>query len=126
MSDWLVHLVKLGKIGNHPNADKLDITQVYGQTVICQKGLYREGDLAVFLPPDSVLPDDPNHPLVKDSGCEPGHCIEAKRLRGIFSNGMLVPADICFTRAELAEIAVGTHVAELLGVRKWQDQGDQL
>lgn len=126
MSDWLVHLVRIGKVGRHPNADKLDITQVYGQPVICQRDLYREGDLAVFLPPESVLPLDPQHPLVKDSGCEPGHCIEAKRLRGIFSNGMLVPADVVFTRAELAEIPVGTHVAERLGVMKYESPADKL
>lgn len=126
MSDWLVHLVRLGKIGRHPNAERLDITQVYGQSVICQKDLYREGDLAVFLPPDSVLPLDPQHPLVKDSGLEPGHCIEAKRLRGIFSNGMLVPADAVFSRGDLAEIRVGDHVAERLGITKYETPADKL
>lgn len=126
MSDWLVHLVRIGKVGRHPNADKLDITQVYGQAVISQRDLYREGDLAVFLPPESVLPLDPQHPLVKSSGLEPGHCIEAKRLRGIFSNGMLVPAGEVFTRAELAEIRVGEHVAERLGITKYESPADRL
>ena len=55
MSDWLVHLVQVGKFGKHPNADSLSITQVYGQNVIFRTGGFQEGDLAVFLPPDSVL-----------------------------------------------------------------------
>jgi len=65
MSDWLVHLVRLGKVENHPNADSLDITSVYGQTVILKRGLLTEGDLAVFVPPDSVLPVSPENPVLK-------------------------------------------------------------
>ncbi len=126
MSDWLVNLVRLGKIGKHPNADALDISQVYGQTVICKRDLYKPGDLAIFLPPDSVLSEDPENPIVKDSGLKPGHCIEAKRLRGIFSNGMLVPASVCFTPEELATIEVDTHVAERIGVSKYKAPDDLL
>lgn len=33
MSDWLVHLVQLAKVGNHPNGENLSITTVYGQPV---------------------------------------------------------------------------------------------
>jgi RNA ligase (TIGR02306 family) len=126
MSDWLVHLVQIAKVGHHPNADKLDITQIYGQSVICQRDLYKMGDLAVFLPPDSVLSSDPENVIVKDSGLKPGHCIEAKRLRGIFSNGMLVPASVCFTPEELAKIAPGTHVAERLGITKYEPPIEKL
>lgn len=126
MSDWTVHLVRIGPIGKHPNADKLQLTQVYGQTVVVQKDLYREGDLAVFLPPDSVLPSDPDHPTVKASDLPAGHVMEAARFRKIFSNGMLIPADELFSRGELAEIPTGTHVAERLGITKYETTADAL
>ena len=126
MSDWLVHLVRLDKVGRHPNADALDLTTVYGQTVVTKRDLYKQGDLAVFLPPDSVLSLDPDSPVVKDSGLAPGHCIEAKRFRGIFSNGMLVPAGVCFSESELAELEPGTHVAERLGITKYQESDEKL
>jgi RNA ligase (TIGR02306 family) len=127
MSDWLVHLVQIGGFGKHPNADTLSITQVYGQNVIFRTGTYENGDLAVFLPPDTVLPTDPEHPILKDNpGLKPGRRIDAVRLRGIFSNGLLVPAKILFTEEELASIPVGTHVAERLGLTKYEDQGDRL
>lgn len=127
MSDWLVHLVQIGGFGKHPNADTLSITQVYGQNVIFRTGTYEKGDLAVFLPPDTVLPTDPEHPILKDNpGLKPGRRIDAVRLRGIFSNGLLVPAKILFTEEELASIPVGTHVAERLGLTKYEDQGDRL
>lgn len=126
MSDWLVHLVRIGKIRKHPNADALDMTEIYGQNIITKRDLYREGDLAVFLPPDSVLSLDPQNIIVKDSGLAPGHCIEAKRLRGIFSNGMLIPADVCFTRSELGELRVGEFVADKLDITKYESPADKL
>lgn len=127
MSDWLVHLVQIGKFGNHPNADSLDITQIYGQNVIFKRGTYQQGDLAVFLPPDTCMPMDPEHPLLKDNPhLKPGHRVDAVRLRGIFSNGFTVPARVLFTEEELKDIPVGTHVAERIGVTKYEDEGDKL
>ena len=127
MSDWLVHLVQVDKFGKHPNADSLSITQVYGQNVIFRTEGLKEGDLAVFIPPDSVLPTDPTHPIFKDSpGLKLGQRIDAVRLRGIFSNGFLVPASVFFSESELKEIPLGTHVAERIGITKYQDDGDVL
>lgn len=127
MTDWNVHLVQIGKFGNHPNADSLDITQIYGQNVIFKRGTYKEGDLAVFLPPDTCMPMDPEHPLLKDNPhLKPGHRVDAVRLRGIFSNGFTVPANILFTEEELKTIPIGTHVAERIGVTKYEDAGDKL
>lgn len=127
MSDWTVHLIQIEKFGNHPNADSLDITQIYGQNVIFKRGTYKVGDLAVFLPPDTVMPMDPAHPLLRDNPhLKPGHRVDAVRLRGIFSNGFTVPASVLFTEEELKDIPLGTHVAERIGVTKYEDQGDQL
>lgn len=127
MTDWTVHLIQIGKFGNHPNADSLDITQIYGQNVIFKRGTYKEGDLAVFLPPDTCMPMNPEHPLLKDNPhLKPGHRVDAVRLRGIFSNGFTVPARVLFTEDELKDIPLGTHVAERIGVAKYEDQGDKL
>ena len=98
MSDWLVHLIRVGEFGKHPNADSLSITQVYGQNVIFKSGGFQTGELAVYIPPDTVLPTDPEHPLLKDNAyLKPGGRVDAVRLRGIFSNGFLVPANLLFT-----------------------------
>jgi len=126
MSDWLVHLVQLAKVGNHPNGENLSITTVYGQPVIMKRGLLSPGDLAVFVPPDSVLPFNPESLVLKSSGLPPGHRVEARRLRGIFSNGFLIPARELFSPADLETIQVGDHVAERLGITKYEDAGDKL
>jgi len=127
MSDWLVHLIQVGPMGKHPNADSLSITQVYGQNIVCRTDSFKEGDLAVFIPPDSVMPADKDHVIYKDNpGLKLGQCIDAVRLRGIFSNGFMVPASVFFTEAELKDIPIGTHVAERIGITKYQDNGDLL
>lgn len=126
MTDWNVHLIKLNKVGNHPNGDSLSITQVYGQPVIFRRGVLEAGDLAVFIPPDSVLPANPESPVIKDSGLPPLHCVEARRFRGIFSNGFLIPAKAVFSPTELETLQVGDHVAERLGITKHEDAGERL
>lgn len=127
MSEWLVHLVQIGKFGNHPNADTLCISQIYGQNILFKKGTYQEGDLAVYIPPDTVLPMDPNHPLLKDNAyLKPGKRVDAIRLRGIFSNGFTIPARELFTPEELKDIPVGTDVSQRIGVTKYEDEGEKL
>ncbi|MBI3892575.1 MAG: hypothetical protein HY303_13710 [Candidatus Wallbacteria bacterium] len=53
--------------------------------VLFAAGQFREGDLAVYIPVDALVPrDDPRWAFLE------GHCrIKAKRLRGIFSCGLL-------------------------------------
>lgn len=122
MTNWYVSLVKLGEIINHPDPEttSLSMTTVFGENVITKKGLFQSGDLAIFIAPESILSRDPENPVVKDSGLNPGHKIKAKKLRGIFSNGMIVPASICFKPEELAEIPLETHVADRLDITKWE------
>lgn len=127
MSDWLVHLLKLGALTKHPDADTLEMCEIYGQNVLCKKGEFQEGDLVVFIPPDTKMPSDPEHPLLKGSSyLKPNGRVKAVRLRGIFSNGMIVPAKLLLSDEQLNNLEVGTHVAELIGLTKWEDQGELL
>jgi len=52
--------------------------------------------------------------------------VEARRFRGIFSNGLLVPACDVFSPADLENIQVGDYVAKRLGITKYEDAGDRL
>jgi RNA ligase (TIGR02306 family) len=83
--------------------------------------------LAVFIPPDSVLPTDPESPILKDNPyLKPGGRVNAVRLRGIFSNGFMIPAKMLFTENELSTIEVGTHIADRIGITKYVDEGERL
>lgn len=87
MSEFHVRVVRISGVERHPNADRLSITQVDGgYPVIFQTEDFNEGDLAVYVPIDSVVPELPEWEFLR------GHRrIKAKKLRGIFSMGLLAP-----------------------------------
>lgn len=88
MSEWQAEVVKIEEIKNHPNADKLEIAVVLGDyPVIVRKGEYKVGDLASYIPIDTIL--DKNKPVFDFLN---NNRIRAKRLRGIYSQGLLVEA----------------------------------
>lgn len=87
MTDFHVECVRVGAIEKHPNADTLGITQVGAYPVIVKLGDFKEGDLAVYVPVDAVVPDTDMWSFLNGS-----RRIKAKRLRGVFSQGLLVPA----------------------------------
>lgn len=103
MSEFHVTVVKLGPFVPHPNADTLDITKVFDYQVIVQQGNYNEGDLVAYIPIDSVVPDTkewhwlaPSNPDGSErfpvgQVPEKYRVIGAKKIRGIFSQGMLAP-----------------------------------
>jgi len=116
MSDWHPQVVKIESIRNHPDADALDIATVLGDyPVIIKRGEYQVGDLAGYIPIDSIVPDiqhyyflcpkayekyedengqmlqrqmGPKYPV--GSVPEKYRIIKAKRIRGTYSQGMLV------------------------------------
>jgi hypothetical protein len=95
MSELHVPVVRIGKVGKHPNADTLSITQAGGFPVIFRTGDFKEGDLAIYVPIDSLLPlDNPLFRFLAKAEPTPGsyHRLKALRLRGIFSRGLLAPA----------------------------------
>lgn len=107
-----VRAVKLGEITKHPNADSLSITEAFGNPVIMKTGSFKSGDWAVYVPVDSLVPV--NRPEFNFLECgRDKERIKAKKLRGIFSMGLLVPIPpgVNFDQ--------NTDFAPILGVEKW-------
>jgi RNA ligase (TIGR02306 family) len=111
MSDWHPCVVKLEDISPLPNSDFLEITTVMGEyPAILRKGEYKKGQLVSFIPYDSIVPDtEMFHFLApgpkKDkagnitapspaigSVPEKYRTIKAKKIRGAYSEGLIVPA----------------------------------
>jgi RNA ligase (TIGR02306 family) len=89
MSEFHVQVVRVGEITKHPNADSLGLTKVFDYPVVVRLGDFKPGDLAVYVPVDSIVPSDAPQWAFLD-----GHCrVKAKKLRGIFSMGLLTHAD---------------------------------
>ena len=129
MSEFHVNVVRLGPFTKHPNADSLDITKVFDYTVIAKQGNFREGDLVVYVPIDSVVPDvEEWHWLapVSSDGTErfpigqvpeKYRVIEAKKIRGIFSQGCLMPLPPGGDPRGWTE---GMEVAATFGITKYE------
>ena len=112
MSEWRVQVVTVGPIEKHPNADTLSITRVWDYPVIIRTGEFAEGDKAVYVSVDSVVPaDDPRWAFLDGRWR-----IRAKRLRGIYSQGLLAKANPAWE--------VGQDVAAELGVTKYEPPED--
>lgn len=91
----------------HPNAESLSIVQVYGYTVCVRTDDWKDKDLGIYIVPDSVVPDTPQFAFLQGK-----RRIKVKKLRGIMSEGMLIPAP------EGAEI--GEDFAERLGITRYE------
>jgi RNA ligase (TIGR02306 family) len=89
----------------HPNADSLSIVRVFDGYTVCVRTADWVGvEVGAYVPPDSVCPAD--RPEFAFLGDRPR--IKVKKLRGIVSMGLLVPAP--------AGSSLGDDVAAALGV----------
>lgn len=107
MSTHRVDVVEIGDVLPHPNADKLEMVKVGEYTCLIPKGQFKRGDLAAYIEPDFVVPDLPAYEFLGGK-----RRIGAKRLRGVWSEGLLV-------RAPDGAVA-GANVMEALGVTRWE------
>lgn len=53
--NYLATVVKIPTIKEHPNADKLSIVEIFGNTIIIGKGSYTEGDSVVYFPVECAI-----------------------------------------------------------------------
>lgn len=105
----------------HPNADALELAQVGLYRAVVAKGAYRTGDIAVYLPEQSVLPAGLIAELGLTGRLAGGNAdrVKAVRLRGELSQGIVCRPAALAAVDLAAAAAAGTDFAELLGVTKW-------
>lgn len=109
MSTFKVEVVPV-KLEKHPNADSLSIVRVFdGYTVCVRTEDWIGRDKGAYIPPDSIVPDNEMFAFLEGKTR-----IKAKKLRGVNSFGLLVPAP------EGAQI--GDDVAEILGVTHYEPE----
>ncbi len=96
MAEFEVNVVRIDRIEDHPNADALELAIIGGYRAIVKIGEFRAGDLVVYIPEASILPQW----LLKEMGLE-GYLagkdknrVKAIKLRGILSQGLVLPIKI--------------------------------
>ncbi len=117
MSKLIVEVVKIKSIIKHPNADKLSIAAMESNDYNCIIGLdqYKAGDLVVFCPIDSIIPED----IIEKYKLEylKGHGrVRTVKLRKCISQGLIldIPKPMGSSWKE------GLDVAIMLGIKKYE------
>jgi len=144
MTEWVPQVVKIEKVEMHPNADALDICTVLGDyPVITKRNEYKINDLAGYIPIDSIVPDtemfyflcpkayekyEDENGQIQNRQLGPKYLlgqvpekyriIKAKKIRDIYSMGMLISA---------SDLELGQSIIDLIGLKKWeQEEEDNL
>jgi RNA ligase (TIGR02306 family) len=123
MSTHTVPVVYIEAVEKHPNADRLDICQIKGWQCVTGRGSFQSGDLAIYIPIDSVLggevesylfPPDSKVTLSKSR-------VKTIKLRGAISQGMVVKPDAELQRKfGLDGVLEGMDLAAALGISKYE------
>jgi tRNA-binding EMAP/Myf-like protein len=100
--NYLASVIKIVDIKDHPNADRLSLTEVFGNTVILAKGSYEIGEVCVYFPVESCLhpkflswanlydkPELNSDGKTKGFFSNKGNRVKAVKLREIPSQGFL-------------------------------------
>jgi len=87
MSIHKAEVIQIDKIHEHPNADSLGIVKIKGFTCCVRLEDFKEGDLAVYIEPDTIVSQDPMFDFLDEH-----RRIRVRRFRGILSQGLLMPA----------------------------------
>lgn len=97
MSEFFVKLRKINMVKKHSNADSLEICELenIGYQFITKIDSVKEGDLVVYFPIDSILPD----PISEKIGVKPylhgseKNRVKTAKLRGEYSQGVIANFD---------------------------------
>ena len=120
-------------IEEHPNADALEIAVIGGYRAIVGKGQFNTGDLAVYIPEQSILPQW----LVSEMGLEgrlagrESNRVKAVKLRKVLSQGLVYGLETIGTVHNLlhvdedgqfrsTRVKEGDDVTDILGIVKYE------
>lgn len=124
MSTFECPVVKV-RIEPHPNADAIEIARIGDYQSIVKKGQFQDGDLAVYIPEQAVVPEN----MLREMGLwdefkgkgglagSLGNRVKAIKLRGIVSQGLIYPLQNDGTGVVNIE---GMDCAEALGIKKYE------
>lgn len=118
----MVTICKIDEILEHPNADRLEIAQVKGWKVICQKDIYKKGDLVIYFEIDSVLPEEIER-IIFPEGSKvtlSRSRVKTVKIRQMYSQGLICQIDL-FKDKITKKIKEGVDISDDLGVKKYEE-----
>lgn len=130
----LATIEKIDSLTPIEGADKIELAKVRGWNVVVQKGLYEVGDPVVYFEIDTMLPESDERfesfmarGVRTDSEGRTGHVVKTIRLKGQYSQGLVMPIGEFFevmsrytVISPKCENLIGMDVTEDIGVWKWE------
>src|SRR5579871_6162215 len=124
MSTFGVTVERIEQVWPHDNADRLEMARVASMTYqfVIAKGSFRTGDLVIYFPIDSLLPQ----PIIDKLGLSgklagsQRNRVKTVRLRGQISQGIVAEPDLLLEDWASAVYHEGQGVTERLGVTKYE------
>lgn len=121
MSELKVETKVIEKIDVHPNAEKLEIATIMGWQCIVQKDKFKAGDTIVYIPIDSILPEElekrifgPDSKIVLHK-----HRVKTIKIRGMVSQGLVITYEMAgLDRMLPPEV----DVTAKLGIKKYEPE----
>jgi len=91
----------------HPDADALSLVKIDGYQCIVKTDEWNDGDVAVYIPPDYVVPDSEQFAFLQ------GRLrIKVRKYRGLYSQGLLVKTP--------DGLNVGDNAMETMGITRYE------
>lgn len=118
MSTHAIEIIEIKTIEPHPNpeAERLEITRIWGWQCCIGKGQFKPYDKAIYIPPDFEVPlNRPEFAFLKREGSKEYERIKVRKFKGAYSQGLLISVP-----KELAHLPVGSDVMEALGIRRYE------
>lgn len=118
MERKLASVVIVDDVQEIPGADVIEQVKIKGWSVVAKKGEFKIGDKAIYVEVDSFLPIKEEYEFLRKSsykkmGDLEGFRLKTIKLRGVLSQGLLLPLP-------QDDLAVGEDVSELLGIVKYE------
>lgn len=112
------------KLEPHPNADSLSIVHVFngGYQCVVRTADFNDGDLGVFIVPDSMVPEHPYFDFLRSSSGVFHARVTAHRFRKQLSEGLLIPIDDVVKNWGRNGMAVteGQNLAPMIGITRYE------
>jgi hypothetical protein len=99
------------------NADRIELIKVLGWQCIVKKGIYKPGDLGIYIEIDSIVPDIPVFNFMKERKFR----VKTIRLRGQISQGLFMSFDEMKLK-NTKKLKEGTDLTNYLNIKKYEPE----
>jgi len=107
MAEYTAEVIQIDELIPHPNADTLSIIHIGDFQCIVRTNDWQCGDLGIYIEPDTIVPETEEFEFLGSH-----RRIKARKLRGEWSIGLLVPAP--------PEAKIGDDYFNKLGLKHWE------